>query len=101
MSTGIFLKGQLLDNAHQGTLALGPCRVYSIYWQAAVAGGVVELLDGTGGNELIVFTLPAAASAGSINLVDNGVKFTTGVWVNALPAGSSITLFYDPPMATV
>ena len=97
MATGVFLKGKLLDSGDQGNLVTGPVRVYAIHWVSTVAGGSVDLKDGSGtGTRLIQFDTPAAPAAGCISLVDNGVKFNTGVFVQALTDGS-ITLFYDPP----
>ena len=73
-------------------------RVYGVHWASPVAGGRVTIRDVDGSGAIMIdFDMPAAVSAGFLNLQQGGVRFGTAVHVSALPGSSQITLVYSPP----
>lgn len=80
--------------AATGDVGVGPARVKNLHVVTGAGVGRVTITDGDGGATLLDADF-LATDCTSLTLPDEGVRFTTGMFVTALTNVTSITIVYS------
>ena len=77
-----------------GSLAVGPARVRQVQVLTSAGAGRLTMTNGNGGETLIDLDFLASDSH-SVNIPDNGIRFTNDVYVSATTNITALTVFYS------
>lgn len=78
-----------------GSLAVGPARVRQVQVLTNTTGaGRLTITDGDGGSTVLDIDFLASDSH-SINIPDNGLRFTSDVFISAATNIDAVTVFYS------
>jgi len=77
-----------------GSLAVGPARVRQVQVLTSAGAGRLTLTNGNGGETLLDLDFLASDSH-SVNIPDNGIRFTNDVYVSATTNITALTVFYS------
>jgi len=77
-----------------GSLAVGPARVRQVQVLTSAGAGRLTMTNGNGGETLIDLDFLASDSH-SVNIPDNGVRFTDDVYLSATTNITALTVFYS------
>jgi len=77
-----------------GSLAVGPARVRQIQVLTGAGAGRLTITNGNGGETLLDIDFLASDSH-SVNIPDNGIRFTSDVYVSTATNVTAMTVFYS------
>jgi len=77
-----------------GSLAVGPARVRQVQVLTSAGAGRLTITNGNGGETLLDLDFLASDSH-SVNIPDNGIRFTNDVYVSATTNITALTVFYS------
>ena len=77
-----------------GSLAVGPARVRQVQVLTGAGAGRLTITNGNGGSTLLDLDFLASDSH-SVNIPDNGIRFTTDVYISTATNISALTVFYS------
>jgi hypothetical protein len=77
-----------------GSLAVGPARVRQVQVLTSAGAGRLTITNGNGGSTLLDLDFLASDSH-SVNIPDNGIRFTTDVYISTATNISALTVFYS------
>jgi len=77
-----------------GSLAVGPARVRQVQVLTSAGAGRLTLTNGNGGETLLDLDFLASDSH-SVNIPDNGIRFTDDVYISTTTNITALTVFYS------
>lgn len=77
-----------------GSLGVGPARVRQIQVLTGAGAGRLTITNGNGGETLLDIDFLASDSH-SVNIPDNGIRFTSDVYVSLATNVTAMTVFYS------
>ena len=80
--------------AGTGSLGVGPARVRQVQVLTGAGAGRLTVTNGNGGETLLDIDFLASDSH-SVNIPDNGIRFTSDVYVSTATNITAMTVFYS------